>query len=106
MKPVKSTNRAKTEKPTTFKPGQSGNPNGRPKQPKEFKALVKSNTVPALEAVIRIMNDDTAKDSDRIKAAELIIDRAYGKSVQPIDADVKADVNIFALPKEVVSLID
>ena len=94
MPPVNSGNRKKTEKPTTFKPGQSGNPNGRPKQPKEFKDLVKANTVPALQAVIEIMNDPHTKPNDRLKAAELIIDRAYGKATQPIDGDIQGDIII------------
>jgi len=91
MKPVNSGNRAGTEKPTTFKPGKSGNPSGRPKQPKEFKDLVKANTVPALEAVISIMNNKNAKESDRLKAAEIVIDRAYGKATQLIAGDAEHD---------------
>ena len=74
-----------------FKPGKSGNPNGRPKQPKEFKELVKANTVIALQAVLDIMNDDTAKGSDRIKAAEIVMDRAYGKATQLIAGDSEHD---------------
>ena len=76
------------------KPGRSNNPNGRPKQPKEFKDLVKANTVPALQAVIEIMNDPHTKPNDRLKAAELIIDRAYGKATQPIDGDIQGDIII------------
>jgi len=67
---------------TSFKPGQSGNPNGRPKEPKEFKELAKAKSLDALNVVINIMNNDEAKHSDRIKAAEMIIDRAYGKAIQ------------------------
>ncbi|EGO65395.1 hypothetical protein [Acetonema longum] len=66
---------------------QAYNPKGRPKQPKEFKELVKTHTVAALEAVIAIMQDKTAKPTDRLRACELIIDRAYGKAAQPIVGD-------------------
>lgn len=76
------------------KPGRSNNPNGRPKQPKEFKDIVKNNTVTAINAVIEIMNDPNAKGSDRIKAAEIVMDRAYGKATQLIAGDSEHDALI------------
>ena len=80
-----------------FKKGVSGNPKGRPKTPQEFKDLVKANAVPAINTLIQIMNNPKAKDPDRIKAADVIIERAYGKAVQPIDADVNANVKVDCL---------
>ena len=77
-----SANSTKTAPGVPFKPGQSGNPNGRPKEPKEFKELAKARSLDALKVVIDIMNNYEAKHSDRIKAAEMIIDRAYGKAIQ------------------------
>ena len=35
----------------------------------------------------RILTDETAKDSDRIRCAEIILDRGYGKPVQAVDLD-------------------
>lgn len=67
------------------------NAGGRPKHPKEFKELVKEHTVEALQTVIDIMNDKEAKPTDRLKASELIIDRAYGKAAQPIVGDGEHD---------------
>lgn len=64
---------------------------GRPKQPTEFKELVKANTVTALQNVIEIMNDKNAKPSDRLKASEMIIDRCYGKATQLIAGDGEHD---------------
>ena len=73
------------------KPGRSNNPSGRPKQPKEFKDIIKNNTVAAINAVIGIMNDEDAKPTDRLKAAEIVIDRAYGKATQLIAGDSEHD---------------
>lgn len=56
--------------------------NGRKKLPKEFKELAEKNTVPALEVVLNIMNDAGAKHTDRLKAAEMVLDRAIGKPKQ------------------------
>lgn len=81
-------NRSKTGK---FNKGVSGNPNGRPKTPQEFKDIVRANTVKAINTLITIMDDPDAKDADRIKASELIIDRAYGKAAQPIVGDNEHD---------------
>ncbi len=62
-----------------FQPGQSGNPNGRPKMPKDLKEAFKAASPKALEILKKILADPAAKDSDRLRAAEIILDRAYGK---------------------------
>lgn len=63
--------------------GQSGNPKGRPKQTAEqksqkeqFKKLLKSSTVEALQSIIQIASDRYNKD--RFNACKYIIDKAYG----------------------------
>lgn len=63
--------------------GQSGNPKGRPKltaeqksQKEQFKQLLKSSTVEALQSIIQIANDRYNKD--RFNACKYIIDKAYG----------------------------
>ena len=74
-----------------FQKGQSGNPAGRAKAPQAFKDIVAASTVGALNIILEIMRNPTAKESDRVKAAEIIIDRAYGKSAQPIVGDKDFD---------------
>jgi hypothetical protein len=66
-----------------FEKGKSGNPKGRPKQTAEqksqkeqFKKLLKSYTVEALQNIIQIANDRYNKD--RFNACKYIIDKAYG----------------------------
>jgi hypothetical protein len=66
-----------------FEKGRSGNPKGRPKQTAEqksqkeqFKKLLKSSTVEALQSIIQIASDRYNKD--RFNACKYIIDKAYG----------------------------
>lgn len=62
--------------------GQVLNPGGRPKIPEEFKQLAKENSLVALQKVIEILNNPKSKNSERLKAAEIIMDRAWGKPTQ------------------------
>lgn len=73
-----------------FEIGKSGNPGGRPKVPEEFKELAKKYSIDALERCITIVRDPKANVSHVLKAAELIMDRAFGK---PIQAKEDIEVN-------------
>jgi hypothetical protein len=80
--------------PTSFKKGESGNPNGRPKSDPELVALARENSVPALRKIIAIMNnpaederDPTKADRTVLHAAQLVIERGYGRAPQTIAHD-------------------
>lgn len=60
---------------------------GRPKLPEELKEAFQRASPRALEVLVKIVNDDEAKDADRIRAAEVIFDRGYGKPRQAVDLD-------------------
>ena len=71
-----------------FRPGQSGNPSGRPKQTpqeRDFLDLCRVNAPAAMAAVLGVLADPDARPADRLRAAEFIADRAYGK---PVNRDV------------------
>ncbi len=68
-----------------FKPGQSGNPAGRPKMPKEVKEAFRKATPEAVKILKQILLNPEARDTDRLRAAEIILDRAYGKPAQAVD---------------------
>jgi hypothetical protein len=46
--------------------------------------LARSYAVEAIATLAKIMNEPMAKDSDRIKAADSILDRGYGKPQQAV----------------------
>lgn len=72
-----------TEKyPNRYKPGQSGNPGGRPrKTPAELKAveMMKQMTPEAVEVVVQILRNKNASLYARLQAAEIIFNRAMGR---------------------------
>lgn len=71
-----------------WKPGQSGNPNGRPKVPPEIKERALKNAPAMLDVWLNIAKNGEAKDSDRIKAAENVWFVAFGKFVQQADVEI------------------
>ena len=71
-----------------FKPGQSGNPGGRPKQNKDGRKMLREALPGAVQAVIDVLNDPEAKTAERLTAAKIILDRVLGKAIQPMAAEV------------------
>ncbi len=88
-------NRTKTGQ---FMPGVSGNPKGRPKdtpEQKELKARCKELSNDAVEVLASILKDKGAKESDRIRAAEAILNRGYGMPKQSVDLENAAPQVVF-----------
>lgn len=70
-----------------FAKGQSGNPGGRPARTSEELDLIQAcrdKTPDALAVLVRIM-ERGEKERDQLTAANMIIERGYGKPVQPTD---------------------
>jgi hypothetical protein len=70
-----------------FPKGRSGNPGGRPARTQEELDLIQAcrdKTPQALDTLVRIM-ENGEKERDQLTAALSIIERAYGKPVQPTD---------------------
>lgn len=96
---TKSGNRKATA--GSFKPGQSGNPSGRPKKTQEQKDALQAirDLAPNAAEVLKSMLDDVnIPPAQRLRAAELILDRAYGKAeakveVSTADGSVMAEVH-------------
>ena len=75
------------EKGRFVKGNRSG---GRPKMPDEMKQAFKDLTPAALAALAKIVNNEEARDADRIRAAEVILDRGWGKPTQAVDMDLSS----------------
>lgn len=75
---------------TSFRPGQSGNPSGRPKVVAEVQELAREHTAEAVGTLVEIMQDKSKPAAARVSAANAVLDRGYGKATQPIDTGGKA----------------
>lgn len=81
-----------------FKKGQSGNPNGRPRKLPELDKLLadvlgeEKDGVSAAEAILKALRLKASKGD--VRAAEIILDRAYGKARQTIEQHNTTNVNI------------
>ena len=70
-----------------FKPGQSGNPSGRRAEDRKIKLLARQHTENAVKTLVSIM-EKADTDASRVAAANAILDRAYGKPKQIVDAQL------------------
>lgn len=65
-----------------FKPGQSGNPGGRPKgKIKQIAAKAREHADDVIAALAEIVEDKDEKTSDRIAAGKELLDRGIGKAL-------------------------
>ena len=75
-----------------FKKGQTGNPNGRPKKLPELNKLMadilgdEKNGLTTAERILKAIEAKALKGD--IKAAEMLLDRGYGKPKQTTDTNI------------------
>jgi hypothetical protein len=67
-------NRDKTGR---FKPGKSGNPGGRKRQPPDVKAALEAATSKAAQTLVILL--DSENERVALQAATVILDRVYGR---------------------------
>jgi hypothetical protein len=70
---------------SSWRKGQSGNPGGRPKVYAEIEALARSYSAAAVDTLARLMCTSKVP-AVRLFAANALLDRAWGKPRQPLDA--------------------
>ena len=87
---------------TSFKPGVSGNPSGRPRQPDTIvarqifitvRAAARALTQEAIDTLAAVMRDGRAPPTARISAAVAILDRGHGRPSQAVDINVGWDLD-------------
>jgi hypothetical protein len=65
-----------------WKPGQSGNPKGRPRSPYDLPAMCREHTPEAVAKLVEIMrSDDHGK---ALNAVQQLLDRGWGRPITPI----------------------
>jgi len=75
-----------------FQKGVSGNPGGRPKLPAEMREMFQAKASEAFEVLCKHLHAKDPRVS--VAAATLILDRAYGRPVQQVDANINEEVNV------------
>ena len=68
---------------TRFRPGQSGNPGGRPKAERSVRDLAQQYTAEAVEALVDVVR--TGKPAERVQAATALLDRGWGRPSASIE---------------------
>ena len=79
---------------TPFEKGKSGNPGGRPKMDDETKTILKAAAPDAARLMVEMMNDPKIQPKLRMQAAEVVMDRVYGKATQPIEGNMDNHIEI------------
>lgn len=70
-----------------FAKGQSGNPGGRPKLVGKVRELAQEKGEAALRLLIEIMENTNEPTETRIKAAEKVLDRGFGRPAQAVTGE-------------------
>ena len=97
---------------TAWKPGQTGNPFGR-RPPgdwvsdREFCRMARSKSPAALRFLVEVMEDPEEQTGHRIRAAEVIVERAHGKAAQThlLDA-LTTNLNVTCTPQDLIALAE
>ncbi|MDE2105130.1 MAG: hypothetical protein KGL39_48325 [Patescibacteria group bacterium] len=73
-----------------FAPGTSGNPGGRPKTVKDVVMLARQHTTVAIQTLVDVAQNGRSEIA-RVRAAEVLLDRAHGGVVSQIDLRALVD---------------
>lgn len=63
---------------------------GRKRIPEDVKEMMKATVPDAVRFLASLIADETARDADRVRAAEILLDRVYGKPQQSVDIDARS----------------
>lgn len=87
-------------KPWQFKPGQSGNPGGKPKGI-DVAALARQHTAEAIAALVEALK----VPKERVQAAQVLLNRGWGMPLQQIEQHSDS-VTLHLVAARAVTLVD
>jgi hypothetical protein len=96
-----STQRARVLPRSAWKPGQSGNPKGRPPPEVDITELARKHGPRCIEVVARLLTDKDRKL--RLAAATALLDRGFGRPKQEIEAHGSTLVELHLIAARMVS---
>ena len=67
---------------------------GRKAIPQEVREMLQAATPAAVQLLVDTIDDKEARLDLRVRCAELVLDRVYGKATQPIEGDLSGGVII------------
>jgi len=82
-----------------WKPGQSGNPRGRPKADFDIQAIAKAHTHEAIKALVLSLQDERT----RVPAAVALLDRGWGKPSQSLDINSNSTIELHLVAARAIS---
>jgi hypothetical protein len=87
-----------------FPKGQSGNPSGRQKIPADVKEMARGLTREAIQTLASVMRDKAAPHSARVRAAETILDRAWGRPETSANIRISGEVRELSTAEILIAL--
>jgi hypothetical protein len=74
-----------------FKPGQSGNPSGRPKMPEALQVKIRNLCDTAVSTLADCLT--STDERIRLEASKVLLDRGYGRAITPVEAKIDNDAS-------------
>lgn len=78
-----------------FKPGECGNPGGRPKVDPAIRKLCEAECINSIKTLIELRDSTSTPPNIRALAANSLLDRGLGKPRQELDIEHSGEVNVF-----------
>ena len=94
------------QKGVTWKKGQSGNPSGKSRSHYDLVKKAKAAGPKAFKVILEVMENPKAPAALRVKCAIELLDRGFGKALNPLHLHAAVDVDHGQLHLEALKLVN